>query len=87
MEDCVITSEEAYSCEEPEETIVLLAKVWRHSCHARNHPSFQGLRPALPASCGHVEAWKQTLYHDMFPHAGAFPAWDSHTMTAAHALP
>ena len=33
VEACVITSEEAYSCEEPEETIVLLAKVWRHSCH------------------------------------------------------
>ena len=56
VEKYVITSEEAYSCEEPEETIVLLAKVRRHSCHAEKHPSFHRLRSALPASCGQIEA-------------------------------
>ena len=74
MEKYVITSEEAYSCEEPEETVVLLTKVRRHSCHAEKHPSFHRLKPALPASCGQIKALKQSLYHDMSPHAEGFPA-------------
>ena len=44
VEDSAIASEEADSCKEPEESNVLLVEVWRHSCHAENQCSFQGLK-------------------------------------------